>query len=1253
VQHVGLPNVLNRMDLSPLPHLVETGDRSVRREFSFGRFVVDGPGIDTATSNSLCSFQMRSFFSSYLSAMATQVMRLGSSKSANCGVPDVIELLAVDEDIDDRVVAVECVDLTDTKVVIDIHEDAVDITKQLEDVKGRNTNCDGSIINRVALRKLTKWMEIWAGKRKFSKKGRKSVPKVAAREMDVYEEFVFSGISNVLHVLGPSGAGKTAAVYACAAAAGFNVIEVNTSQERKGSEIRKLVSETFQSYGIGVGAVTDQQLNLILFDEADISFDDDINFHSAVAQLAKNFRCPIAVTSENSLSFLRPLDPYTVRFVKCAESELQSFLGSQLYQLSSTSIFHGIRGDRSSNVEGAISEFCLKLVEQMPSVFNHNVRACMQTLYSVESIFRSGTPASACSLAAFVRFSETCVSFYSWLTHRRRYADISLLFDMNKMVSTAPATLQGDLQDCRHSAEHASVKYLFFAPVIFGICPYSFETGQSYRFSIKGKNFLQKDADVCVVIDGVLCDSSVVGDDNIAFILPQCKRTPGLYCVRVDLTCNGRLLVSSELCGVGASSICISDDSFSEDPQSLRKRQYGVLKNLLLASDAPCIHKDVSDWARENGLNASESDDDDFCKTPAKKQINKRLLSKNTRSSQNKLGSASVDITAGAEEASDDTAVLNTASQVPAEEKMKPWLVSREANAEIRSVLLSALFGIVVDARSGPFLQSKECGDYAGSATKKWDLSSVALKLSSGGYDAPQDLLNVSMLVNDVRQIWAHCSRKNLQPAEALSNLFDSCVVDGVTEVVDRLPAGYAVKCDSVQWNGSLVFERYQFEAIGVSSELPVMSASQLIAETTAAAGMRSLQSGRDWSSCWRRDYSACGLEYSWPEQLENSVCVCPTSSNDESAESMIDAFNGYCSLLEGYGDADIMDSSCISPGTAFRDVSMESCSTPLRQIGEGTRMSSLSIISTSWRIHASHSSHAASRSKSLVYLDTIRSLCSTFSGYSKLAAIDDAVYKESKVNYKWQFLESVFTIFKQAAELYGHVLTGEYDARIAQKPLAELSSPPTIVKLVDDNEEEWDGCENVEREVRLPLKSALYDENESETDSISSVDSDDDSDAEIDTINKRTNPIPQLAHSTSGDIYYCRFLQFLKDMSEHKDFVDSIRRENTIFQNYVAGGKHSMIVDVVPLLGRMVQAESILDASKALGLDSLPGGRLGARTRRITRGNTRLRFQMLSASTQLSDDQLNKFLVFGFIGTRSQFEKRVVLPVEPAEWLT
>lgn len=136
-------------------------------------------------------------------------------------------------------------------------------------------------------------------------------------------------MSKVFILQGPSGCGKSSMVMACAQELGFDVKEENTTISRAGSLMKKRVFETSQSKGMTAGApvkpnnifgsvivITEDPnprrsssplptythgMKLILFDEADICFSDDQGMYRVIADLAKDSKCPVVITTQTDL----------------------------------------------------------------------------------------------------------------------------------------------------------------------------------------------------------------------------------------------------------------------------------------------------------------------------------------------------------------------------------------------------------------------------------------------------------------------------------------------------------------------------------------------------------------------------------------------------------------------------------------------------------------------------------------------------------------------------------------------------------------------------------------------------------------------------------------------------------------------------------------------------------------------------------------------------------------------------------------
>lgn len=147
-----------------------------------------------------------------------------------------------------------------------------------------------------------------------------------------------SAICNHIVLVGPPGCGKTSNVYAVANDMNFNVLELNASSRRKGKIILQELQEATQSHQVrrkeadsGVDifkkaiarkgsktklrkASTDsdtssKKLSLILIEDADIVFDQDDGFVTAINQLISTSKRPIVLTTTD------PNCPHLTRYI--------------------------------------------------------------------------------------------------------------------------------------------------------------------------------------------------------------------------------------------------------------------------------------------------------------------------------------------------------------------------------------------------------------------------------------------------------------------------------------------------------------------------------------------------------------------------------------------------------------------------------------------------------------------------------------------------------------------------------------------------------------------------------------------------------------------------------------------------------------------------------------------------------------------------------------------------------------------------
>lgn len=144
-----------------------------------------------------------------------------------------------------------------------------------------------------------------------------------------------TGLSKAVILLGPTGCGKTNAVYALAQEMNFNVLEINAGSKRTGKKMLFELQEATQSHQVkgGGGGGNDrlfrvsqaqsseesssgfgnsqstQKLSLIMIEDADIVFEQDNGFVDAMYQLVATSKRPVILVANQTTC------PHLSRFI--------------------------------------------------------------------------------------------------------------------------------------------------------------------------------------------------------------------------------------------------------------------------------------------------------------------------------------------------------------------------------------------------------------------------------------------------------------------------------------------------------------------------------------------------------------------------------------------------------------------------------------------------------------------------------------------------------------------------------------------------------------------------------------------------------------------------------------------------------------------------------------------------------------------------------------------------------------------------
>lgn len=142
-------------------------------------------------------------------------------------------------------------------------------------------------------------LKSWLSDRKIIKDNGSKKKKKKKKNVEDEEEYKST---NAMLLVGPTGIGKTASVYACANELGFRIIENNSCNKRTGSSIMSLLSEVTQSQVIENSSSDNfSQDTILLFEEIDVLFEEDTGFFHSLKLLIEQSKRPIILTCNSKL----------------------------------------------------------------------------------------------------------------------------------------------------------------------------------------------------------------------------------------------------------------------------------------------------------------------------------------------------------------------------------------------------------------------------------------------------------------------------------------------------------------------------------------------------------------------------------------------------------------------------------------------------------------------------------------------------------------------------------------------------------------------------------------------------------------------------------------------------------------------------------------------------------------------------------------------------------------------------------------
>lgn len=746
--------------------------------------------------------------------------------------------------------------------------------------------------NADSIQQLEEWLMTWAGKSRTPSWMKQKAVSEKQRKKSKYEyessdEDEEDNICNVATLYGPSGTGKTALVSALAKQIGYNVIEIRANEVRSGTAVNKMFAEATKSHGLKSGAEKGRKkssssvLNLILFDEVDLDFEEDVGFHQAIQALAKSTRTPIVLTTENEqLPFLNRIQTEFIFFDKPTAAAAVEHLAAVL---RATETMSSASAERLAGILVTANECDIR-------------RSLHQLHLLMPSLSKEGS--SVAMERSFQQYLSSVGLDFA------RFDDMPTLLHESFAQAGAEASRGSDsdtaslLQSVINSLKKKVPEIC--TPSLCDVSPRRGDRRGGFVVTVDGKNFLQRVrgemAAILVFVGDVQVPDGnvrVLSDTELVFLAPNVP-LGGVLSVVVALELSlapgeGYALLRSDTRGMAGSL------HFEMPPENSDIRYYfgkhsskpagnQLTLTVKRRTKRPSEYIDSSSGDEESAPPAqpikrtariqrqSMSDDEELVDpedpAPATEPQGGGSGLKRKRvilDDDEDCTSESVSLN----EVADDAVDMPNAVEAVAH---KPLSLSSE---DAKDIMTRALELVMAHPRAAPFLapvSNSDVADYSEVISQPMDLGTIATRCQEGFYMKESALNGLEAMVEDVRLVWSNCYTYNkptsglCSAAQYLSKMFERSLAPSVQEfgvVLRALPAWGVVEAAEEEEDAAVAQEvidlvQTEEEKPYVEEELPehpsqeALQADLLVAETKRTQERTSVN----------RSYGTAGAEY-------------------------------------------------------------------------------------------------------------------------------------------------------------------------------------------------------------------------------------------------------------------------------------------------------------------------------------------------------------------------------------------------------